>query len=221
MAANKQQYKCRLLLLGDSACGKSSLLYRFCQGDFSTDHVPTIGIDFRLKNVDFKGRQVKAQIWDTAGMFYLSRLFLILIILVIKFLGQERFKSITHNYFKGAHGIVLVYDVSNATSFENIRRWVSDVNQFAENSVNMILIGNKCDLSERAVSMDDGKKLAAEFGIPFFETSAKADIGVNDAFSTLITTVCERLFSAPDIDKNSNDALSLSGSSQSNKGCCS
>jgi len=136
--------------------------------------MPTIGIDFRLKTVEMDGRTVKVQVWDTAG--------------------QERFRTITHNYYRGAHGIALVYDVTNLQSFNNIRKWIQDVHTFAEQNVNLVLIGNKCDLDQRkAVDTAKGQVLAEEYDVPFFETSAKADVNVQPAFAALVSAVCGRL----------------------------
>jgi small GTP-binding protein len=132
-------------------------------------------IDFRLKTIDVKGRTIKVQVWDTAG--------------------QERFRTITHNYYRGAHGIALVYDVTNEASFQNIRKWIQDVHTYAEQSVNLVLIGNKCDLmSKRVVDKARGEALAKEYEIKFFETSAKTDENVDAAFSTLVADVCDRMF---------------------------
>jgi len=102
----------RLLTLGDSGAGKSSLLLQYTQGEFTHEYMPTIGIDFRLKTIEMNGKQIKVQVWDTAG--------------------QERFRTITHNYYRGAHGIALVYDVTNEQSFQNIRKWIQDVHTYAE-----------------------------------------------------------------------------------------
>jgi Ras-related protein Rab-8A len=112
--------------------------------------------------------------------------------------GQERFKTITHNYYRGAHGIALVYDVTQQASFDNIRKWIADVHAHAESSVNIVLIGNKCDLTEKkVVETEKGKELAKEYGIQFFETSAKADINVQEAFTALVKQVCDRIFAEP------------------------
>eukprot|EP01006_Ploeotia_vitrea_P040563 TRINITY_DN66434_c3_g1_i1.p2 TRINITY_DN66434_c3_g1~~TRINITY_DN66434_c3_g1_i1.p2 ORF type:complete len:202 (+),score=77.25 TRINITY_DN66434_c3_g1_i1:207-812(+) len=165
----------RLLTLGDSGAGKSSLLLRYTQNEFTAEYMPTIGIDFRLKTIDVNGKTVKVQVWDTAG--------------------QERFRTITHNYYRGAHGIALVYDVTMDGSFQNIRKWIQDVHTYAEQHVNLVLIGNKCDLShEKVVEKGRGQQLADEYDIPFFETSAKTGQCVDDAFSTLVKAVCDRIF---------------------------
>mmetsp|Transcript_22347 Transcript_22347/g.31576 ORF Transcript_22347/g.31576 Transcript_22347/m.31576 type:complete len:208 (-) Transcript_22347:65-688(-) len=164
----------RLLTLGDTGAGKSSLLLRYTQGEFASDYMPTIGIDFRLKTIELNGKTVKVQVWDTAG--------------------QERFRTITHNYYKGAHGIALVYDCTVESTFYNIKKWIQDVHTYAENNVSLVLIGNKYDLKdERVIPEEQGRAVAEEFGIPFWETSAKADVNVNEAFSSLVTQVCERL----------------------------
>jgi len=165
----------RLLTLGDSGAGKSSLLLQYTQGEFTHEYMPTIGIDFRLKTIEMNGKQIKVQVWDTAG--------------------QERFRTITHNYYRGAHGIALVYDVTNEQSFQNIRKWIQDVHTYAESNVSIVLIGNKCDLeSKKVVEESRGRELAEEYSIPFFQTSAKADINVQEAFTCLVNAVCQRLF---------------------------
>jgi len=165
----------RLLTLGDSGAGKSSLLLRYTQNEYTAEYMPTIGIDFRLKTVEVEGKMVKVQVWDTAG--------------------QERFRTITHNYYRGAHGIALVYDVTHEASFNNIRKWIQDVHTYAEQSVNIVLIGNKCDLDQKkTVETERGQALAEEYDIKFFETSAKADINVQAAFSSLVQAVCDRVF---------------------------
>jgi len=165
----------RLLTLGDSGAGKSSLLLRYTQNEFAGEYMPTIGIDFRLKTIELNGRVVKVQVWDTAG--------------------QERFRTITHNYYRGAHGIALVYDCTHESSFSNIKKWIQDVHTYAESNVNIVLIGNKCDLTtERVVDTARGQQVADEYHISFFETSAKADINVQEAFTDLVKKVCERMF---------------------------
>ena len=125
--------------------------------------------------MEIDGKRVKLQIWDTAG--------------------QERFRTITTAYYRGAMGILLVYDVSDEKSFENVRGWMRNIEQHASSSVNKILIGNKCDVSEekRAITKARGQALADEFGIPFFETSAKASVNVEDAFMTIAGDIKTRL----------------------------
>ena len=156
----------KLLMIGDSGVGKSCLLLRFSDDSFSTNFITTIGIDFKLKTVEIDGKRVKLQIWDTAG--------------------QERFRTITTAYYRGAMGVLLVYDISDEQSFLNIRNWMRNIEQHATENVKKILIGNKCDChDERVISTNRGQDLANEYGIKFFETSAKSDINVYESFVTL------------------------------------
>ncbi|XP_044342010.1 ras-related protein RAB1BV isoform X1 [Triticum aestivum] len=145
-------YLIKLLLIGDSGVGKSCLLLRFSDGSFTTSFITTIGIDFKIRTIELDGKRIKLQIWDTAG--------------------QERFRTITTAYYRGAMGILLVYDVTDESSFNNIRNWIRNIEQHASDNVNKILIGNKADMDEskRAVSTAKGQALADEYGIQFFET---------------------------------------------------
>ncbi|CAN0008926.1 unnamed protein product [Phaeothamnion confervicola] len=177
MARNESPFdmQIKLLMIGDSAgVGKTCLLLRYANDSFSQTFITTIGIDFKIKNIDLDGKRIKLQIWDTAG--------------------QERFRTITTSYFRGAQGILLVYDVTDKKSFQAIRNWVGQIKQHADVHVNQILIGNKCDMNdEREVSTEDGAQLAAEYGIQFFETSAKNDINVEKGFITIAREVKNRL----------------------------
>jgi len=159
-------------------------------------------IDFRLKTVELKGKTVKVQVWDTAG--------------------QERFRTITHNYYRGAHGIALVYDITHQASFDNIRKWIQDVRTYAEQSVNIVLIGNKHDLADkRVVSEALGAALAKEYGIAFFETSAKTDHNVQAAFGVLVNLVSDRLFSDGKTGATTGGAaVELNANGEKKKSCC-
>lgn len=157
--------------------------------------------------MNVNGKQIKVQVWDTAG--------------------QERFRTITHNYYRGAHGIALVYDVTNEASFQNIRKWIQDVHTYAEQSVNLVLIGNKCDLvSKKVVEKSRGQGLADEYDIRFFETSAKTNNNVDEAFSTLVEDVCKRMFSgsgtaaAPAPADKKVKVTQSNANEEKKKGCC-
>ncbi|KFY26590.1 hypothetical protein V493_04000 [Pseudogymnoascus sp. VKM F-4281 (FW-2241)] len=164
----------KLLLIGDSGVGKSCCLLRFSEDSFTPSFITTIGIDFKIRTIELDGKRVKLQIWDTAG--------------------QERFRTITTAYYRGAMGILLVYDVTDERSFNNIRTWFSNVEQHATEGVNKILIGNKCDWDDkRTVSTERGQALADELGIPFLEVSAKANINVEKAFFSLASDIKRRI----------------------------
>lgn len=154
--------------------GKSCLLLRFCEDQFTPSFITTIGIDFKIRTIELDSKRVKLQVWDTAG--------------------QERFKTITTAYYRGAMGILLVYDVCDEKSFNNIRSWYANVQQHASENVVLILVGNKSDMTEkRVISYEQGKELADELGIPFIEASAKTRDNVEETFFSLARRVKENM----------------------------
>ena len=189
--------------------GKSCLLLRFSDDSFTPSFITTIGIDFKIRTITLDGKRIKLQIWDTAG--------------------QERFRTITTAYYRGAMGILLVYDVTDEKSFGNIRNWIKNIEQHASESVNKILVGNKCDLTDQKVVDDEqGKALAEEYGIKFMEASAKSNIGVDDAFITLAKDIKARLIDTETETGGkdagatvlSGDDLGAGGSQKKETGCC-
>lgn len=166
----KGSYIVRLLMVGDSSCGKTSLVLRFDQNVFSTKFVTTIGVDYRDKMVKIEGAPMRLQLWDTAG--------------------QERFRSLTSNFFGRADGFVLAYDISNRPSFDHVIGWMRDIKTRAPPDCDIVLCGNKSDLdNDRVVSTDEGKALADEYGVQFFETSALTGNNVETMFTALATTI--------------------------------
>jgi Ras-related protein Rab-8A len=156
----------KLLTIGDSGVGKSNLLLRFTDEVFSPSFITTIGIDFRSKVETIDGKRVKINVWDTAG--------------------QDRFKTITQAYYKGADGVMLVYDVTDEKSFRSIKSWMKSLENYADDSIKKILVANKCDLAtDRVVASSKGMDLAKEYGISYFECSAKTGDGVLEAFASL------------------------------------
>ncbi|XP_073944247.1 RAS oncogene family member Rab26 isoform X3 [Choristoneura fumiferana] len=155
----------KVMLLGDSGVGKTCMLVRFRDGTFlAGNYISTVGIDFRNKVVTVDGIKVKLQIWDTAG--------------------QERFRSVTHAYYRDAHALLLLYDVTNKTSFDNIRAWLGEIREYAQDDVVIMLLGNKSDSGlERAVRREEGLRLAREYQVAFMETSAKTGLNVEAAFA--------------------------------------
>ena len=167
-------YLFKILLIGNSGVGKSSLLLRFSDDTFTGNFMPTIGVDFKIRTLEVDGKTIKLQIWDTAG--------------------QERFKTITSSYYKGAHGIIVVYDVTDKESFKNIDTWMNEIEKHASDNVSRILCGNKCDLDDsRQVSMDEGKELADTYNIRFIESSAKDNANVEEAFTLMTKEIKSRV----------------------------
>ena len=165
------EYVYKVLLLGDTTVGKTCFLMKYTDKTFQDIHMATIGLDYRLKSMKLKsGKNIKLQIWDTAG--------------------QDRFRAITKNYYKGSHGIVLIYDVTNVQTFENVKQWVSQIREEASANVIIYIAGNKIDMEEeRKVNKEEGEKLAEELGFPFVETSAKSGININETFEDLVERI--------------------------------
>ncbi|XP_038057652.1 ras-related protein Rab-10-like isoform X3 [Patiria miniata] len=163
----------KLLLIGDSGVGKTCILFRFSDDTFNTTFISTIGIDFKIKTVELQGKKIKLQIWDTAG--------------------QERFHTITTSYYRGAMGIMLVYDITQEKTFDNIAKWLRNIQEHANEDVEKMLLGNKCDMEDkRMISKERGENIARENGIKFLETSAKANVNVEKAFMTLAEDILKK-----------------------------
>jgi len=182
----------KILLIGNSSVGKSSILLRFSDETWLSEDESsaTIGVDFRVTKMDVRGKKVKLSIWDTAG--------------------QERFRTITSSYYRGAQGIILVYDVANRESFEALPRWFSELETYVSPSVVKIVVGNKVDKEfSRQVTTEEGRAFAERMGTLFVESSAKTKVGVQDAFRELVEKIVDtpELWapSAPRAGSNSNN----------------
>ena len=161
--AAKFDYLFKYIIIGDAAVGKSNLLLRYAHGQFNEQYQTTLGVEFGAKNVSIRDRLYRIQIWDTAG--------------------QENFKSITRAYYKNSVCALVVYDITKRSTFENVSSWIEDCRNQSPKTINLILIGNKSDLEEqREVTYDEGKELADQNGIYFYETSAKNGKNVEEVF---------------------------------------
>ena len=192
----QKEFIYKILLLGDSSVGKTCFLMRYTDNTFQDIHMSTIGLDYKLKNVQLEnGKMVKIQVWDTAG--------------------QDRFRSITKNYYKGAHGIVLIYDVTENKSFENVKNWMNQIKEEISDKVTIVLVGNKIDDEEhRKVTTEQGESMAKEFGIMFFECSAKTGENIDGIFNDLVRKVVDNF------SKSSDSGQKLKNKKKKGKGCC-
>ena len=172
MASHKYDYLFKILIIGESNVGKTCLLLRYTDDSFTANYLSTIAIDFKIKIINIENKLIKLLIWDTAG--------------------QERFGAITKTYFKGASGIILIYDISDRCSFKNVINWIKMAEVNEPNAIK-ILVGNKCDIPERVVTEEEGKELANKYNMKFFETSAKINMNVKEAFECLIKEILDTL----------------------------
>ena len=171
--ANKpnSQIIIKLLIIGDSAVGKTSMLLKYTDNFFPESHLATIGVEFKTKEVEYNGYNIELQVWDTAG--------------------QERFKSITKSFFRNANGIIFVYDITQKNTFKNVKDWIKDseVNDFG---FKRILVGNKIDLqNKRQVSLEDAKEWADKKNMEVIETSAKTGANIDKAVLKLIELILQ------------------------------
>lgn len=167
----------KLVLVGDAGIGKTSFLLRFVENKFDTNP-STVAVDFKLTTFKVNGSYIKLQIWDTAG--------------------QERFRTISSAYYRGAHGVLLMYDTTSSQSFANLSHWAREVNQHCTDAVNVVLLANKCDLNEqRVVTRERMEELAEGRGWKYFETSGKTGTNVQQAIRSLVNQVVKnRAYSA-------------------------
>jgi len=198
---NEYDYLFKILIIGDSGVGKSALLVRFADDAYTESYISTIGVDFKIRTIEIDGKTIKLQIWDTAG--------------------QEKFRTITASYYRGAHGIIVCYDITDAASFANVKNWLQEIDRYATGSVNKLLVGTKCDLaSKRVVDQSKAKELADSLGVSFLETSAKNSINVEEAFVTMAGEIKKK--NAPDPIKGVGTGQKIDFNTTTvttNKGC--
>lgn len=160
-------YLYKLLLIGDSGVGKSSIVLRFADETFTENYISTIGVDFKIRTLDYKDKKIKLQIWDTAG--------------------QERFRTITTSYYRGAHGVIIVFDLTDLYSFLNIEDWIEMVTKYGNTNPQIILVGNKSDLiQDRKIDVNIIANLVNKFDLKYLETSAKNDTNICNIFESLV-----------------------------------
>ena len=161
-----------ILVLGNGSVGKSSIIIKYIDNKFSLNYLTTLGLDFKQKKIKLEnGKEINLKIFDTAG--------------------QERYKSVSISFIKKADGVLLIYDISNRNSFEAINGWIQSLTDVGKENIPVILVGNKCDLTEdiRKVSNEEGIQKSNEYNIPFFETSCKNGININEVFDKIIEEI--------------------------------
>ncbi|CAO2833694.1 unnamed protein product [Amaranthus hypochondriacus] len=188
-----EDYLFKIVLVGDSAVGKSNLLARFARDEFYPNSKSTIGVEFQTQKMEINGKEIKAQIWDTAG--------------------QERFRAVTSAYYRGAVGALLVYDISRRQTFDSISRWLNELHTHSDMNVVTILVGNKSDLKDaREVSTSEGKDLAEAQGLFFIETSALDSSNVAAAFQTVVREIynilSRKVMQSHELKKSDSSSLS-------------
>ena len=198
---NKEyDYLFKLILLGDSGVGKTSLLLRFADDTFNDTFLPTIGIDFKIKTLNLDGKIIKLQIWDTAG--------------------QLRYRFITSAYYRGAEGIIIVYDVTDQTSFDNVEMWLVAIDRHERNDVPKLLIGSKADLAgKREVSYVTAKRYADSVNMALIETSARRDVNVELAF-VIMASQLKRKFDEIHSPSDPRDNIYLDKKAEIRKSRC-
>jgi len=190
-----EDYLFKVVLIGDSAVGKSNLLSRYARNEFNLNSKATIGVEFQTQSMEIDGKEIKAQIWDTAG--------------------QERFRAVTSAYYRGAVGALIVYDISRRATFENVGRWLDELRVHSDASVVVMLVGNKCDLANiREVSQEEATLLAQNEKMSFIETSAMDATNVTSAFQSVVKEIYRVVSKKPLTSSQSTKSNTVLGSSQ-------
>jgi Ras-related protein Rab-1A len=180
--SKKYDFTIKLLMIGDSNVGKTCILTKYVTNKYTDDFITTIGIDFHIKRIAVNDKIVKLQLWDTAG--------------------QERFRSVTIGYFRGAQGAFIVYDVTNRESFNNIKKWIEDINKNCFKDIVIFLVGNKIDeIHNRQVSTEEGKELGKKYNINYFECSAKNGKNIEEIYFNIATIISKIIIEEQNLNK--------------------
>jgi len=197
--ARQHDHLFKLLIIGDAGVGKSSILVRFADNIFTPSYITTIGVDFKIRTIELNGKKIKLQIWDTAG--------------------QERFRTITATYYRGANGVLFVFDVTEPQTFLNVKKWLSEITTHCD-EVPRVLVGNKVDAPNRVVDQKDAEQYASQQNIKYFETSAKSNIGVEDMFTEITRQALDQKLAVPAGSGDTGTVDPTKSSNQNKKKCC-
>ena len=216
-AVDEFDYLFKILLIGNSGVGKSAVMLKFADGLFPEGYISTIGVDFKIRTLEVDGKKIKLQIWDTAG--------------------QERFRTITSSYYRGAHGIIVMYDLNDRDTLEDVKEWLGEIDRYANDQVQCLLIGNKKDLvkswsgiGSKPILHQVTHQMIQEFSekngdIPFIETSAKTGENVEQAFINMVRQIKNAIIN-PDFKLSNTKSILITtdgksiGQRDTNWGCC-
>lgn len=194
--ATKSDFSFKILLLGDSGSGKTSLLLRYAEDSFADSYTATVGVDFKVRMIKLEGKDIRLQLWDTAG--------------------QERFRTVTSTFYRNAAGVAVIYDVTDRSTFKNVEKWVRDFGLYAPGS-SALLVGNKIDREEdRTVDTEEGAKKAMQNKMEFQETSAKLCTNVDRAFEMLVADILKKKL---ELSRQQNALQVADVTSESDKKC--
>ena len=208
-ADDREDYKLKIVIVGDSGVGKTNLIRRFTYNEFNSNSKATVGVEFSSKAYKINDKIFKIEMWDTAG--------------------QERYKSMTAAYYKGAKGALIVYDTTNAKTFENVEKWLSEIKEKTSKDIKLIILGNKIDLKDnKDVSTEQALTKAKELGVPLMETSALDSTNVKEAFYDLLKEMYLEVSKTleyvenQNLKNNSNNGIQLDTANEQKKkkACC-
>ncbi|CAD8084807.1 unnamed protein product [Paramecium sonneborni] len=197
-------YQYKIVIIGDSGVGKTNIMTQFTRGEFSEETKTTVGVEFANKQLVIDDKIIKAQLWDTAG--------------------QERYRAIISSYYKGASGALIVFDITKQSTFDNVDRWMKEIQESTSNDISIILVGNKSDLRHlRQISSDVSSSYASKHKIAFLETSAKDGSNVHQAFNQLINEIHSKnknnsIFTQKKTNQSITEAVQIE--TQKDSGCC-
>ncbi len=206
---DENEIKYKILFLGETQVGKTSLIIKYTEGTFQQGGITTLGVDLKYKYLEKDNKNLRLDLWDTAG--------------------QERFQNITKSFYNGANGMIFIFDLTSSESFDKLKFWIEDSkDKITDNNIELLMVGNKSDLiDERVVTKEKIQKLSEQYNIPYFETSAKTGEGIEEMFNTLINKLLLRKEIRQNNDddetKNYNNSITLkppkSKGNQKNKKC--
>ena len=202
----QEDYKIKIIVVGDSGVGKTNLINRFASDKFDINSKATIGVEFVYKTLKINKEVIKVEVWDTAG--------------------QERYRAITSSYYKGAKGAIIVYDITNEDSFNNVESWMNEVTKKGKTDMQFLLVGNKKDLiNDRKVTEQKGIDKAKELNMNLFEASALEKTNVNEAFNYLVKEIYLNIRKEKNINTNNDEKIGQGGivlntNKKKRKKCC-